>query len=182
MTITGFDIFLIAVAMSIDAFSVAFGIGCRYCTLRHYFRLSFHFGLFQFLMPIAGAFIGRSASKYFARMDIVAAVILFAIAAKMFHDALKSEEDRCSVKDPTRGFSLVALSLATSIDALGVGVSLSVRDGSIIGPAAVIGIVCVVFTAFGVYSGSLSRNFIGRYAEFLGAAVLIFIGIKFLFV
>lgn len=176
------EIILIAVAMSVDAFSVAFGVGCRYNHPRHYFRLSWHFGLFQFIMPLIGAFFGKILLKYTSNLNIIASVILFVIAYKMIKDAFVSDSDRCYTSDPTKGLSLIFLSIATSMDALGVGVSMALFPGNIFIPAAVIGIVCIVFTFAGIYLGSLSKNFIGKYAEYLGALVLIVIGIKFIMV
>ncbi len=180
--LTVFEIFLIALAMSVDAFSVAFGIGCSFNTARHYFRLSWHFGLFQFLMPVIGAFIGKVLMKWTGNINIIAALILFYIAYHMVKESFKNEEEKCSLNDPTKGLSLVMLSLATSMDALGVGVSLALYKGSIFFPAMIIGIVCAIATAVGVYFGKVSRRFTGKYAEIAGAVVLAAIGIKFLVV
>jgi len=176
------EVLLIAVAMSIDAFSVAFGVGCRFNRPRHYFRLAWHFGLFQFLMPLIGAFFGKMLLKYTSNLNIIASLILFLIAYKMIKDAVVSDSEMCYTSDPTKGLSLIFLSVATSMDALGVGISLALFPGNILIPASVIGVVCIAFTFAGVYFGSLSRHFIGRYAEYFGAVVLIAIGIKFLVV
>jgi putative Mn2+ efflux pump MntP len=174
------EIILIAIAMSIDAFSVAFGVGCKYNKPRHYFRLSWHFGLFQFIMPLIGALTGKFLMNYTDNLNIIAALILFIIAFKMFKDSLKNNTDRCYTSDPTTGFTLIFLSVATSMDALGVGISLAFYPGNLLIPAFVIGIVCSIFTFFGVYLGSLSKHFIGKKAEYFGSIVLMFIGIKFL--
>ncbi|MCA1932657.1 MAG: manganese efflux pump MntP family protein [Calditerrivibrio sp.] len=173
---------MIAFAMSVDAFSVSFGIGCRYNTFRHYFRLGWHFGLFQFLMPLIGAFIGKVMLGFTSRLNMIAAGILFYIAYKMIRESRKSNEEKCSTSDPTKGLSLIMLSLATSMDALGVGISLALYMGNIFFPAVVIGFVCGIVTLFGVYFGNVSKRFTGKYAEIMGAVVLIFIGIKFLVV
>lgn len=174
------EIILIAVAMSIDAFSVAFGVGCKYNRPKHYFRLSWHFGLFQFLMPLIGAFFGKMLLKYTSNLNVIASIILFVIAYKMIKDAVASDSEKCYTSDPTKGLSLIFLSVATSMDALGVGVSLALFSGNIFIPASVIGFVCIAFTFAGVYFGSISRHFIGRKAEYFGAIVLIAIGLKFL--
>lgn len=180
--LTIYEIFLIALAMSADAFSVAFGIGCSFHTVRHFFRLSWHFGLFQFLMPVIGAFIGKILMKWVGNINIIAAIILFYISYHMVRESFKSEEEKCSLNDPTRGLSLVMLSFATSMDALGVGVSLALYKGSIFFPAIIIGVVCAIATAMGVYFGKVSRHFTGKYAEIAGAIVLAGIGVKFLVV
>jgi putative Mn2+ efflux pump MntP len=178
----GIEIFLIAFAMSIDAFSVSFGVGCKYNTKRHYFRLGWHFGLFQFFMPLIGAFIGKKLYSFSSKLDILAALILFYIAYNMFKESLKSSEEKCFVKDPTKGFSLVVLSIATSMDALGVGLALPLLKGNIFVNAGIIGIVCMAMSVVGVYFGSKSKNFFGNFAEKIGAVVLIAIGMKFLVV
>lgn len=176
------EIFLIAFAMSIDALSVSFGVGCKYNTFRHYFRISWHFGLFQFFMPLIGAFIGKELYKFSNKFNIIAALILFYIAYNMFKESMKSSEEKCYINDPTRGFSLLILSLATSMDALGVGLGLPLLKGNVFFNAGIIGIVCLVMSAIGIYLGSKSKNFFGNFAEKVGAFVLVIIGIKFLVV
>lgn len=177
------EIFLIAFAMSIDAFSVSFSVGCSYNTFRHYFRLGWHFGLFQFIMPLVGAFVGNVFVKYTEKLNILGAFILFYIAYKMLKDSAKKDEEKCDMKgDPTKGVSLVMLSVATSMDALGVGLALPLLKGGVVMNSAIIGFVCVIFSLLGVFLGSRTKNFLGRFAEKLGAAVLFGIGIKFLVV
>lgn len=174
-----FEVILIAFALSADAFSVAFGIGCKYHSVRHYFRLGWHFGLFQFLMPVLGASIGKLLLNFTLKLNIIASLILFYISYKMFKEAMKNDDEKCSLTDPTKGVSLIILSIATSMDSLGVGVSLALYKGDIFFPSFIIGAICGVVTLVGVYFGKLSRNFIGRYAEIFGAIVLTIIGIKF---
>lgn len=177
-----YEIVLIALAMSIDAFSVSFSIGCKYNTLRHYFRISWHFGLFQFIMPLIGALIGNTLYAHFNKFEIFAGGILLIISYKMFKDSLKNDEERCYLKDPTKGFSLIFLSVATSIDALGVGFALPLLKGNIFINSGVIGVVCLIFSVLGVFLGSKSVNLFGKYTEKVGATVLFMIGIKFMVV
>lgn len=176
------EIFMIAFAMSIDAFSVSFGVGCKYNSYRHYFRLAWHFGLFQFFMPLIGAFIGKELYQFSNRLNIIAALILFFIAYNMFKESMKSTEEKCYIKDPTKGFSLIILSVATSMDALGVGIALPLLKGGIFLNAGIIGVVCLMMSLLGVYFGNKSKNFFGNFAEKVGAVVLVIIGIKFLVV
>ncbi|KAA0257319.1 manganese efflux pump [Deferribacter autotrophicus] len=176
------EIFIIVVALSIDAFSVSFGVGCKYHTPRHYFRLGWHFGLFQFLMPLIGAFIGYKVQKFVNNLDIIAAIILFVIAYKMIKEAMENKGEVCNINDPTKGLSLVSLSLATSMDALGVGFTFVLFKGNIFVASLLIGFVCAIFSLVGVYLGSISKRFFGEKIEILGAIVLFFIGIKFFMV
>lgn len=179
--ITFIDILGIAVAMSIDAFCVSVCIGMKYHEPRHYFRLGGSFGFFQFLMPVLGAFAGRLLLEYTHNLKYLAALILFVVAFNMLREGIKNKECRVYYSDPTVGFSLIMLSLATSMDALGAGISLALWDGGIVSASALIGVVCMMFSFAGVQMGRRSRQYIGHYAEYFGSAVLALIGLKFIF-
>ncbi|MCB2191594.1 MAG: manganese efflux pump MntP family protein, partial [Deltaproteobacteria bacterium] len=126
----------LAVALGCDAFAVGLAVGGRFGAPRQIFRLSFHFGLFQFLMPLIGWGLGAGLATVAARWApwIAAAVLVF-IGGKMIWEALSAPEDRAHGLDPTKGWSLIALSLATSIDALGVGLSLGMVGQNVLGAA-----------------------------------------------
>ncbi len=152
----------IAIALAMDAFVVAMSVGMlvRPVTGRHLFRLGWHFGLFQFLMPVVGWTAGVSAQHYIAAYDHwVASGLLCAVGGRMIHAAIRGDHERLS-GDPTRGLTLVVLSVATSIDALAVGVSLAALGVSIWYPAVVIGVVAGVLTVAGLLIGArLGRLF-----------------------
>jgi manganese efflux pump family protein len=174
----------LAVALAMDAFavSVAAGLALRTVTGRQTFRLAWHFGLFQALMPVAGWWAGRTVGGLLARVDHWAAFVLLAfVGGRMIYGALWPDKT-VTGGDPTRGWSLVVLSLATSMDALAVGFSLSLLQVAIWWPATVIGVVCAAFTVVGVRAGRLlgSATRLGRYAELAGGAVLLAIGMKVL--
>lgn len=180
-----FQLCAVAVALALDAFSVAVatGVCLRRVSVRQNFRLSWHFGLFQALMPVAGWFAGLSFRVYIEAWDHwVAFVLLACVGLNMIRQALRAPEDACPAADPTRGLSLVMLSLATSIDALAVGLSIAVIGGAIFIPALVIGLVAAGFTLIGLQLGQrlgrLSR--LSRYAEMTGGLVLLAIGVKIL--
>ena len=175
---------LIAVALAMDAFAVAIasGVALRRVTARQTFRLAWHFGLFQAFMPVIGWFMGVKIRPYIAAFDHWLAFGLLAyLGGKMIHEAFADAEDKAQT-DPTRGASLVMLSVATSIDALAVGLSLSLLGLDVWLPALVIGLTAFAFTAAGLHIGRLASQ--GRrlslYAEVLGGTVLIGIGIKIL--
>jgi len=178
---TFLDILGIAVAMSIDAFCVCVCIGMKYHKPKHYIRLGLTFGFFQFLMPVIGAFMGRVMLGYTTNLKYLAALILFFIAFNMMREGIQNKECKVYFSDPTVGFSLIMLSLATSMDALGVGISLALWDGGIVFASAVIGVVCLMFSVAGVYMGRSSKDYIGHYAEYFGSFVLAVIGLKFIF-
>jgi len=173
------ETFFIALALGMDAFAVGLGVGARWRAPRQVFRLSYHFGLFQFLMPLLGWFLGRRFLAVVQSWGVwLAAGLLVFIGGRMIYEALQTDRDRSSAADPTRGLSLVALSLATSIDALGVGFSLGLIGGELFRSAAIIGIVAGLMTWSAMILGQrLSRRF-GRRLEVLGGLILLAIAVK----
>jgi len=182
--VTSIEILLIAVALAMDAFTVALAVGLHLSDEgrvgpRQYFRLSFHFGLFQFLMPILGWAAGITIRTYIETFDHwVAMGLLTYIGVKIIREARERRE--YTRPDPTRGISLVVLSVATSIDALAMGLSLAILGVSIIYPSIIIGVVAAVFTFVGLSLGKkLGLRWRGKIAV-LGGAILIGIGLKIL--
>ncbi len=172
----------IALGLAMDAFAVAIGAGLQLCgaTPRQTFRLAWHFGLFQAFMPIIGWLAGRTVAQYIAPVDHWIAFSLLAfIGGKMIWEAFHHDED-AEVCDPTKGWRLVMLSIATSIDALAVGLSLALLDVSIWWPALVIGVVAGVLTSIGMELGKRFGALLGRRMEIVGGIILIGIGVKIL--
>ena len=167
-----------------DAFAVAIATGIVLGTVsgRQTFRLAWHFGLFQFLMPVVGWMAGLSVERFLSGYDHwLAFGLLGGLGGKMIYEALKGEERENAGRDPTRGVSLVVLSVATSVDALAVGLSLGVLRVGIWYPAAVIGLVACLLTAAGLHMGRRIGEAIGRRMEIVGGTILIGIGLKILF-
>ncbi len=176
-------LFGIAVALAMDAFAVALGAGLTLerLTGRHLFRLSFHFGLFQALMPVIGWLAGLSVQQWIAAYDHWIAFFLLAfVGGKMIREALKEEEAVKDPKDPTRGLTLVLLSVATSIDALAVGLSMGMLGTGIWLPALIIGLVAGAFTMTGMLLGRRIGTLWGPRVEVCGGLVLCGIGFKIL--
>ncbi|NDV18471.1 manganese efflux pump [Pseudodesulfovibrio sp. JC047] len=177
------ELVTIAIALAMDAFAVAIatGVSLKCVSPRQSFRLAWHFGLFQGLMPILGWFLGRTVSGYIEAYDHwIAFGLLSYIGYKMIREAFEDETE--SRNDPTKGWSLVVLSIATSIDALAVGLSLSMLGISVWWPSLIIGIVALLFTLMGLQLGKTAAKArcIGKYAELVGGTVLIGIGLKIL--
>jgi len=171
----------VAVGLAMDAFAVSIGAGLTLKTVdaRQTLRLAWHFGLFQALMPIIGWLAGLSVERWIAPVDHwIAFGLLAVIGGKMIHEALKDDDEETRRGDPTKGWSLVLLSLATSIDALAVGLSLALLDVSIWWPAVVIGLVAGAFTTVGMQLGKRFGALLGRRMESVGGIVLIAIGVK----
>ncbi len=176
------SIIIIAVSLAMDAFSVSItaGIVIDKCTYRHYFRLAFHFGLFQFMMPLIGYFAGIHVENYIKAYDHwIALALLIFIGGKMIKEAFSKKEDDSCKKDPSRGLNLVILAIATSIDALAVGISIGVLNKPIILPSIIIGVVCSIFSIIGISIGRKIPN-ISKKAEVIGGVMLIIIGLKIL--
>jgi putative Mn2+ efflux pump MntP len=148
-------------------------------TGRHVFRLAFHFGLFQALMPVIGWAAGSAVYQYIAAADHwVAFTLLSFVGGRMIWNAAHKGEEEKTLKDPTSGWTLVLLSIATSIDALAVGLSLAMIGSEIIVPAIIIGLVAAAFTCAGMFLGRRVSALWGRRVEVLGGITLVAIGIK----
>lgn len=180
------NIVAIAVALAMDAFavSIASGICLRTVSNRQTFRLAWHFGLFQALMPVIGFAAGIGVRDRIEAFDHwIAFGLLILVGANMIKEAIQGNDDDEPRKDPTKGSTLVVLSVATSIDALAVGFSISVLSIAIWQPALIIGVVAGAFTVLGLHLGCRVGRIqrLCRYAEITGALVLFAIGIKILF-
>jgi putative Mn2+ efflux pump MntP len=178
-----FSLFAVALALAMDAFAVAIvaGLTLSPMTKRHVFRLSFHFGLFQALMPLIGWAAGTAVYKYIADFDHwVAFGLLSFVGGRMILGSLRGDEEARSGRDPTSGWDLVILSVATSIDALAIGLSLAMIGSRILFPALVIGVVAGVITVLGMVLGRKIGALWGRRVEAAGGVVLIAIGIRIL--
>jgi manganese efflux pump family protein len=183
--VTGLEILIIAVALAMDAFavSVAAGVTLRTVSARQTFRLAWHFGLFQALMPILGWVAGLTIQRWIEAFDHWAAFgLLSLIGVKLIVESVRGDGGERKDTEPTRGMTMVMLSVATSIDALAVGLSLALLRVSVWFPALVIGVVACVFTAVGLHLGGyVGRRFpLSRYAGVVGGVVLIGIGVRVL--
>lgn len=172
----------VAVGLAMDAFavSIAVGLSLDRLTGRHVFRLAFHFGLFQFLMPILGWLAGRTVDVYIRSVDHWLAFGLLAfVGGRMLWEAWSGAQP-LGAADPTRGWMLVILSIATSIDALAVGLSMAFLQVDVWIPSVVIGVVCAAFTATGILCGGRIGRRLRRWPEILGGLVLLGIGMRIL--
>ena len=184
----------IAVALAMDAFAVALTTGVRLQAVgaAQTFRMAGAFGLFQFAMPVVGWFLGAAAQQYIEAYDHWAAFGLLAlVGGKMLKEAWENRgkaTEECSWSDPTRGHTLLMLGIATSLDALAVGLSLAVLKVNIWLPACIIGGVCFAVTAIGMHLGRIlctlqslgSIGNLGNKANALGGFVLVAIGVGIL--
>jgi len=178
------EVLLLAVGLAMDAAAVSLGVGTTRWGrgARPRFRLSFHFGLFQFVMPVVGWSIGSRVAPLVTAVDHwIALALLVVVGSRMIRSAASPEPSRYEV-DPSRGWSLVMLSLATSVDALAVGLTLAMLEVGILGPSVVIGVVTATLSLLGLLAGHRLGARLGRVMEGFGGALLIGIGVRIVIV
>lgn len=168
----------IAIGLSMDAFAVSVANGNL--RLKHALRMALAFGVFQAIMPILGWFAGISVRDFVGGVDHwIAFAILVALGIKMMVESFKLDP-KSEKKDSQKLTVLLMLSIATSIDALMVGISLSFLKVSILTPAIIIGVVTFVNSFIGTVIGQKLGHFFENKIEMAGGIVLIIIGIKIL--
>ena len=168
--------------MAMDAFAVSLGIGAtRQASLpRPIFRLSFHFGFFQFFMPILGWLAGSTIASLISWFDHwVAMGLLTFVGIRMIRSGLDPESETYR-RDPSRGGTLVMLSVATSVDAFAIGLSLAMLQVDILYPSVVIGVVTAGLSLIGLLIGHKLGAQFGKRMEILGGVILIGIGLRVL--
>jgi len=174
------EILLLALALAVDAFTVGAAVGLRHRAPRQVFRLAFHFGLFQALMPLIGAFSGHALRNLVAAASHwIAFGLLLLVGVRMIRGALRGGE-RPIDRDLTRGSSLVFLSVAVSIDALAVGFTFGLTGEDFVLPIVVIGIVAGVMTLLGLRLARRIGPRLGTAGEVVAGLVLVGIGLKIL--
>jgi putative Mn2+ efflux pump MntP len=178
-----FTIIIVAVGLAVDAFVVSIVSGSAYKQLhvRHVVRMAVFFGGFQAIMPLIGFMAGLSVKEYIECCDHgIAFGLLSAVGGKMIYESfkIKSIEEKL---DPSNIFVLLTLSVATSIDALAIGITLSLITSSIIAAVIIIGLVTFVLSYLGVYIGKKFGHFFENEIEAVGGIILIGLGVKILF-
>ena len=177
------SILLIALGLSADCFAVALSgsITMKNLSLAQVGRVSSSFGFFQFLMPVVGWFAGQILVNAIASYDHwIAFALLAFVGGKMLWESLHHKENAHEHPDISRGFTLLFLSVATSIDALAVGFSFAFLKMNIMVSSITIGIVAFLVTATGFYVGRLAGKSLGKRAEIVGGLILIAIGFRIL--
>ena len=175
------DIFLIGVALSMDAFAVSIckGLSVKRVEPKHLLTVGVYFGGFQALMPLIGFLLGFKFEKFIVSVDHwIAFVLLALIGGNMIREALSGEEEEHDASFSLR--TMLPLAVATSIDALAVGISFAFLGVDILSAAIIIGITTFVLSGVGVYVGNIFGAKYKSKAEIVGGVVLILIGLKIL--
>jgi putative Mn2+ efflux pump MntP len=175
-----FSTFAIAVGLAMDAFSVSLagGAALKKDIAKTAVLTGLMFGFFQFAMPVIGWLVGAPISSIINPYGYwIVVALFFFIGGKMIYDAVNGEEEGVSLI----GFKvLTLLAIATSIDALAVGISYGLIGEAIIIPSIIIGVVAFAFSFAGVLAGHKLSDVLGSKMEIFGGIVLVLIGLKFL--
>lgn len=184
------EIILVGVGLAADAFAVSVckGLSIRKIDIKKMTVVGLYFGIFQALMPLIGFLIGSAFSQYIVAIDHWLAFVLLAfIGGKMLFEAVKKEQSpqECTEEEMKKAASLsfksmVTLAVATSIDALAVGVSFSFVNVNIYVAIAIIGAITFLICFLGVKIGNVFGNKFQAKAEIAGGVILILIGLKIL--
>jgi putative Mn2+ efflux pump MntP len=176
------QVLVLAAGLSMDAVAVSLAAGAsrRVRDARGMFRLSFHFGLFQALMPVAGWSLGVSVAPYIESFDHwLAFALLGLVGVRMIRAAITGGGEDLG-RDPSRGATLLLLSVATSIDALAIGLTLAMLGGDIWFASVVIGLVTATLSLLAILLGTRVGRSIGARMEAVGGVALLGIGVKIL--
>lgn len=176
------DIMLLAVGLSMDslAVSVTGGVLIQNCKPYHIIKIGSVMGIFQAGMTLGGYLAGMSFKKYITAFDHwIAFLLLLYLGGKMIYESTKDKEED-NKTNPLCNKTLCGLGIATSIDALAVGISLACLESAIALEALTIGIVTFIISAFGVYFGNRFGRKIDLKLDLIGGLILIAIGTKIL--
>jgi putative Mn2+ efflux pump MntP len=177
------SILLIAVGLSADCFAVALGssISKKVYSRMQIFRVALSFGLSQAIMPTLGWLAGKTIIDLIAGFDHwIAFALLAFVGGKMIFESIRSRHGEEKETDITKGLMLLTLSIATSIDALAVGLSFAFLKVNIALASPIIGIVAMVVTVVGFILGRKASKLIGKRAELIGGLILLAIAIRIL--
>ena len=178
-----FEILMIGVGLSMDAFAAAVckGLGMRRTSAKNIITVGIFFGGFQALMPLFGYFLGKQFEQYIVSVDHWIAFCLLAfIGGKMIYDTLREEEETGEVLDKLDMKELFTLAVATSIDALAVGISMAFLRVDILPAVCLIGVTTFLLASLGVVIGNKFGVRFKKKATLAGGFILIAIGLKIL--
>jgi putative Mn2+ efflux pump MntP len=180
------EFLLLGVGLAMDAFAVSIckGLAMRKVNKKQAVIIALFFGGFQAIMPVIGWLLCKGFQTYIEAFDHwIAFALLAFIGVKMIIETLREKEDDVVIEEmdpPLDMKEMLMLAIATSIDALAVGISLAALDRPIVESAAIIGVVTFVISIIGVYIGNFFGNRYKKRAELTGGIILVLIGVKIL--
>ena len=176
-----FEIILIGIGLSMDAFAVSVckGLSMKRLSIKKSLIIAAYFGLFQALMPVIGYFVGKTLSSYVEAVDHwIAFALLALIGANMIRESFSKEENKSN--DSVNFKTMLLLAIATSIDALAVGVTFSFLKVNLLLSVIIIGVITFILSLLGVKIGNKFGDKFDSKAELTGGIILILIGLKIL--
>lgn len=177
------EIFLIALGLSMDAFAVSVckGLGMKKLSYKNTLLIGAFFGGFQAIMPLVGWLLGTQFESYITAFDHwIAFVLLGIIGGKMIWESCKTDTEECAKCENPKIRELFILAVATSIDALAVGITLAFLRVNIWKSISVIGVVTFIISMAGVVIGNRFGSKYKRRAELAGGIILMIMGVKIL--
>lgn len=176
------ELFILAVGLSMDAFAVSIckGLSMQKVTIKKYLTIGLYFGIFQAGMPILGYALGVQFKDYITSIDHwIAFILLGVIGINMIREAMNKEEDTCNDSLDTK--TMLLLAIATSIDALAVGITFAFLSVDIVPAVSFIGITTFILSMIGIKIGHIFGEKFKAKAELAGGIILILMGLKILF-
>ena len=177
-----FEIIFVGIALSMDAFAIALA-NCTTCksSLNKLQRWSMPvaFGVFQFLMPVIGFALGSLVSKYLQNLGIISSIVFFVLSFKIVYDNLRHKD--CENEEKQNNFSFTVLiiqAIATSIDALVVGVTFAISLSTPVFASLLIGAITFVIVSLALVFGKVLKEVLGKFSEWAGAVILFVIAVK----
>ena len=176
-----FEVILISVSLAMDAFAVSVckGLSMRKMNWKKAIIIGLYFGIFQALMPVLGYFLGTTFEQLITSIDHwVALILLGGIGINMIKESFNKDSENCNENTDVK--TMVVLAIATSIDALAVGITFACLKINIMLPVVSIGTITFILSVIGVKIGNKFGDKYENKAEFIGGLILILLGIKIL--
>lgn len=172
---------IMALALSMDAFSVCLAMGMAKPKLRQIAKISMVIGLFHAIMPLIGIFIGEMLSEHFKTIaNIVGGMLLVVLGGQMIIECLQKKNKRIILVQP-KGIGLIIFALSLSLDSFSVGLSLGVYGGKMLITILIFGLVNLFLSWAGLLIGRKTHKYFGLYGEALGGIILLALGFRMLF-
>ncbi len=170
-------VIIIAISLSMDAFSLALAYGTLNLNKKDIYKLSLVVGIYHFIMPLLGLFLGNIILKYVSNPDIIVFLILFIIGIEMVYETFKDED----IKNIVNIKQILLFGFAVSIDSFSVGIGLNVISNNYLYCSTIFSIFSLSFTYFGLVLGKKINNIIGKTSTIMGGLILIIIAFLYLF-
>lgn len=177
------EIILLSIGLGMDAFAVSVckGISIKKMDYKKSIIIGLYFGAFQALMPVIGYFLGETFSEFISNIDHwIAFILLTIIGGKMIKDAISKEKENENYNDDISFKTMIVLAIATSIDALAVGITFAFFKVNVLLSVTLIGIITFILSVIGTKIGNRFGNKYEKNAELIGGTILILIGLKIL--